>query len=348
MTAMPPTSIPRPPELGDLDRGPPTDAFFEPHPAHPQTASDAAGVATFSAAEAFVSPFSPIPETWAEALQPARQAAAAPVPVGTADTPARMDPLIVIPTDWDAASKQAGAPNTKPVERIPSTAAQAPAAVTPVPPAPVAGAASPPATGDSGSASEVVAAFCAGAGLDPSVLAGSSPAETGRRAGELLRIAVEGLMDVLASRRSLKSEFRLSATEFRPAENNPLKFSVDADQAMQMLMGRPQRGFLQATEAFREAVDDLRTHELAILAGMQEAWLIQLQRFNPRDLSDRLEGDSGLVNLLGLKKARCWDAFVTPYDSIAGKPDNEWERTFQNIFGAAYERSMQKQRKRSG
>lgn len=83
-----------------------------------------------------------------------------------------------------------------------------------------------------------------------------------------------------------------------------------------------------------------------MLAGMQEAWLTQLRRFNPRDLTGRLEDDSGLVNFLGSKKARCWDAFVTLYDSIAGNADNEWERTFQNIFGAAYERSMEKQSRR--
>lgn len=168
-----------------------------------------------------------------------------------------------------------------------------------------------------------------------------------RKAGELLRIAVDGLMAVLASRRTLKNEFRLLATEFRAAENNPLKFSVDAETAMRTLIGKPQRGYLPAKEAFGEAVEDLRTHEVAVLAGMQEAWLSLLHRFQPRNLSNRLEDDSGLANLLTSKKARCWDAFVTLYDSIAGNADNEWERTFRSIFGAAYERSMQQQRQRA-
>ena len=62
--------------------------------------------------------------------------------------------------------------------------------------------------------------FCAGAGLDPSVLASASPEETMRKAGELLRIAVDGLMTVLNSRRTLKNEFRLLATEFRSGSNS--------------------------------------------------------------------------------------------------------------------------------
>jgi type VI secretion system FHA domain protein len=140
----------------------------------------------------------------------------------------------------------------------------------------------------------------------------------------------------------------LESTEFRPDENNPLKFSVDAQAAMVMLIGKPRRGFLPAREAFEEAINDIRMHEVAILAGMQDAWLSLLQRFDPKGLSQRLEDDSGLANLLGSKKARCWDAFTTLYDSIAGNADNEWERTFRSIFGGAYERSMQKQRQRLG
>ena len=255
-----------------------------------------------------------------------------------------------------AAARQApGSPPADPALSLFGTpdewvkAAAAMAAPVAAPPTPVSPAStSHPKASEIASDSELIGAFCAGARLDPAILAGATPEQTMRQAGELLRIAVEGLMAVLEVRRTLKSEFRLVATEFRPAENNPLKFSVDAESAMQMLVGRPQRGFLPAKQAFDEAVDDLRMHEMAILAGMQEAWLNLLERFNPRDLSGRLEDDSGLAHLLSSKKARCWDAFVTLYDSIAGNADNEWERTFQNIFGAAYERSMQQQRQHSG
>src|SRR5512132_1919218 len=100
---------------------------------------------------------------------------------------------------------------------------------------------------------------------------------------------------------------------------------------MVMLMGKPRRGFLPAREAFEEAVGDIRMHEVAVLAAMQEAWFSLLQRFDPKELSQRLEDDSGLAHLLGSKKARCWDAFTTLYDSIAGNAADEWERTFQNV-----------------
>jgi type VI secretion system protein len=184
--------------------------------------------------------------------------------------------------------------------------------------------------------------------MQTNLLADAAPEDIIRKAGEIFRIAVEGVMAVLQSRRALKGEFRLAHTEFRPAENNPLKFSVDAQAAMAMLIGEPRRGFLPAREAFEEAVGDIRMHEVAVLAAMQDAWFSLLQRFDPKELSQRLEDDSGLAHLLGSKKARCWDAFTTLYDSIAGNAADEWERIFQTIFGSAYERSMRKQRQRSG
>lgn len=244
--------------------------------------------------------------------------------------------LFGTPEEWAKAAEAMISPMPSP----PAPAPAPPPSRPPSSPAPPENAAAP--------ASEVVAAFCAGAGLDPSVLAGGSPAQTMNQAGEVLRIAIAGLMAVLNVRRTVKNEFRLSATEFRPVENNPLKFSVDVDSAMQMLLGEPQRGFLPAKEAVGEAVDDLRMHEIAILAGVQAAWLNLLQRFDPRELSQRLQDDSALANLLGSKKARCWDAFVTLYGSIAGNAGDEWQRTFQNIFGAAYERSMEQQRQHPG
>ncbi|MFO1120409.1 MAG: type VI secretion system-associated FHA domain protein TagH [Rhodospirillales bacterium] len=219
--------------------------------------------------------------------------------------------------------------------------AKAAAAMIAPMPAPLANAPAPPPSPSSPTPTEteaalpteVVAAFCAGAGLDPSVLAGGSPAQTMNQAGEVLRIAIAGLMAVLNVRRTVKNEFRLSATEFRPVENNPLKFSVDLDSAMQMLLGKPQRGFLPAKEAVGEAVDDLRMHEIAILAGVQAAWLNLLQRFDPRDLSHRLQDDSAL--------ATCWARKSTLLGRVRyalrehrRNTGDEWQRTFQDIFGA--------------
>jgi type VI secretion system protein len=326
--------------LSDLDRGPPTDEFFASYRAAPAEIGPVPAAKNDAPlSKAAVPGVCDIPENWAAALQDG-----APPPPSVPPPPLlemSRAPAPTLPNGGSGAYRQPPphvVADTTGLGIPPAQHEQTPSSSMPVAPS-----SSMPAA-----PSDPVALFCAAAGLDPSLLAAGAPEEIMRKAGEIFRIAVEGLMAVLQSRRALKGEFRLESTEFRPDENNPLKFSVDAQAAMVMLIGKPRRGFLPAREAFEEAINDIRMHEVAILAGMQDTWLSLLQRFDPKGLSQRLEDDSGLANLLGSKKARCWDAFTTLYDSIAGNADDEWERTFRSIFGSAYERSMQKQRQRLG
>jgi len=65
-------------------------------------------------------------------------------------------------------------------------------------------------------------------GLDPARV---DPAVQ-QQLGTVLRIAVQGLMDVLKSRAEVKNNFRLPITTIKPVENNPLKFSMNAEDAL--------------------------------------------------------------------------------------------------------------------
>ena len=58
-------------------------------------------------------------------------------------------------------------------------------------------------------------------------------------------------------------------TRFRPTDNNPLKFSANVEDALHNLLVKRNPAFLQPVEAFEDAFDDLRAHQLAMLAGMQ-------------------------------------------------------------------------------
>ena len=61
--------------------------------------------------------------------------------------------------------------------------------------------------------------------------------ELARKFGEILRVVVAGVMDVLQSRQRIKDEFRMRMTHFRVADNNPLKFSANVDHALRNLLG---------------------------------------------------------------------------------------------------------------
>ena len=125
----------------------------------------------------------------------------------------------------------------------------------------------------------------AGAGLQNA----GRDAELGRDLGEIFRVVVSGVMDVLRSRQQMKDEFRMQVTHFRPADNNPLKFSANVDDALHNLLVKRNAAYLGPVDAFEDAFDDLRNHQIAVLAGMRVAFESMLAEFDP----DRLrEGSS--------------------------------------------------------
>ncbi len=95
------------------------------------------------------------------------------------------------------------------------------------------------------------------------------------------------------ARASIKDEFRIEQTMIRPTGNNPLKFSLDDDDALATLLGIGRRGGMPADEAIAEAFDDLGMHELATISAMQEAVRVLLAQFAP-EIIEQKAGGGGL------------------------------------------------------
>ena len=130
-----------------------------------------------------------------------------------------------------------------------------------------------------------LAQLLAGAGLEG---VAATP-ELARNFGEILRVVVSGVMDVLRSRQHIKDEFRMRMTQFRPADNNPLKFSANVDDALHNLLVKRNAAYLPPVEAFEDAFDDLRNHQLAMLAGMRVAFEAMLGEFDPDRLQQQFD-----------------------------------------------------------
>ena len=105
----------------------------------------------------------------------------------------------------------------------------------------------------------------AGAGIDSSVV---TP-ELAQNFGQILRVVVAGVIDVLQARQRLKDEFRMRVTTFKAAQNNPLKFSANVDDALYNLLVKRNAAFLGPVEAFEDAFDDVKNHQMAMLAGVR-------------------------------------------------------------------------------
>ncbi len=161
--------------------------------------------------------------------------------------------------------------------------------------------------------------------------------------GEILRIVVTGVMDVLRSRNQVKDEFRMRMTHFRPVDNNPLKFSANVDDALHNLLVKRNEAYLGPVDAFQDAFDDLRNHQLAMLAGMRVAFEFTLAQFDPDRLQEQFDQQAkkGSVFAVGTK-LRYWDLFRERRRDLARDP----EASFRDLFGEAFAEAYEVQMKR--
>ena len=180
--------------------------------------------------------------------------------------------------------------------------------------------------------------FLSGAGLADVHIPPEQSAALMPALGGMFRELVKGLMDVLMARSQLKSEFRMSMTTVRPEENNPLKFSVDVEEALRVLLSKQGPAYLPPMQAVQEAVRDMQAHQIALMAGMQAAALGLLERFEPQ----AIERDAGRGSKLGTltpagRKAKAWDLYVQQYQTIAKEAEENLRRLIGEDFVRAYE-----------
>ncbi len=182
-------------------------------------------------------------------------------------------------------------------------------------------------------------AFLKGANLPASVLPHGLTPEVMALVGSLLRSATAGAIDMLAARAATKLEVQASVTIISASANNPLKFLPNADAALQQLLGMRMPGFMRADEAMRDAFDDLRAHEVGVIAGTRAALAEVLGKFDPAVLGERLAGGSMLESFLpSVRKTKLWDVYLERYAQIRREAEDDFQSIFGRAFVNAYER----------
>jgi type VI secretion system protein len=247
-----------------------------------------------------------------------------------------------IPEDWDIELPPAEPePAPTPMPAKPARATRA-APVTPT--ANAAPRAAVRATPTAATAPPLLEAFLEGAGLDAGALSDAEAENVMHAVGQMFREMVAGLHETLRSRTAFKSEFRIERTMIRQAENNPLKFSISAEEALLALLRRPGPGYLPPVDAVRQAVDDVKAHQLAVVAGLQVALMALLREFDPEKLKQRLEQQRSVISSLlpGAKNAKAWEIYEAFYKEVAA----EAEQGFDGLFGRAFRRAYEEQLKK--
>ncbi len=239
-------------------------------------------------------------------------------------------PMAIIPDDWDVESPAAPRPQTARPAQPPLPQEVA----APAPPGPQ-HAPLPQAASDAG----LAAAFLRGVGLSEANLV--DPEKTLERIGAAMRATVNGLRQTLMARASIKDEFRIEQTMIRASGNNPLKFSLDDDDALATLLGTGRRSGMSPEEAIAEAFNDLRLHELATVSAMQEAVRVLLAQFEP-DSVERKVASSALQIHPAQKKAKAWEAFVQIHSNVTQALSDDFDSVFGKAFARAYEQAIDK------
>jgi|GEM_PF-748781 len=187
-------------------------------------------------------------------------------------------------------------------------------------------------------------AFMKGAGLDRLETGlGSDPLRDMESAGVMFREMVEGLMMLLQSRTELKNQFRMSATTIKPTENNPLKFSPHVDEALKTLFANDRPGFLSGDAAIKEAIGDIRNHQIAMIVAMHSGVTGLLDKLQPRRFEN--EEAVGLVKsalLSANKKSRAWENFRSYYDRVVVESGDAFQTLCAEEFNDAYNEQLRR------
>ncbi|MFC5548779.1 type VI secretion system-associated FHA domain protein TagH [Massilia aerilata] len=263
--------------------------------------------------------------------------------------------MFAIPNDYDPLADffPSAAAGTATVASAP--AAFAPAATIPVAPpvtaqaAPLAAALAAPALQAAPAAaapvavasdSDKLAALLRGLGL-PDLKLQRPPVEIAETVGAMLREATAGTIDVLMARAATKKESRIEMTMLSVRANNPLKFFPNAHGALTQMLTSNLPGYMPPVEAMAGAFDDLRAHELAVIAGMRAALSAVLERFDPARIEARLAEPTVMDKMLSSgRKAKMWDRLVELYGEIAREADDDLQRLYGEKFSEAYEEQV--------
>ncbi|MBM1633955.1 type VI secretion system-associated FHA domain protein TagH [Sulfitobacter mediterraneus] len=250
----------------------------------------------------------------------------------------------LIPDDWDNLLE----PDNPAPTKTPETVVPKPeVAQAPVPPAsaPVAQPAPAPvaAAPQSGGGDQTAAKrFIEALDCEDLAVADADLDQTMARLGRVMRTMIIGLREILMTRTSIKSEFRIDQTMISAGGNNPLKFSLSEDHAIEALVKPKSKGYLSPESATEEALDDIKAHEVAMVTGMQAAIKGVLSKLDPQELAGQIETSGAFGSMFKGKKARYWEVYEKMYSQISDQAENDFHELFSREFARAYKEQLDK------
>jgi len=97
---------------------------------------------------------------------------------------------------------------------------------------------------------------------------------------------------------------------------------------------------MDSAVAVKEALDDIRAHEIAMVTGMEAAIKDVLARLNPRTLDEKAGG--GGMSVLSNRKAKLWEEYEKLYGTLSSQAEHDFHEFFARAFSKAYQDQLER------
>ena len=186
-------------------------------------------------------------------------------------------------------------------------------------------------------AEELLALICEAAGIKPEVLTSRDPREVARELGLVLRTTTEQMTSLLQGRATAKRITKsANRTMIGAADNNAMKFTADASEALEIMFQKTRAGYLDGPASFREAFQDLHSHEKATFAAMQKALSRLTEDLTPESVEDKVSG------AFGSHKGKAWELYVQRWNAKTEHRENGMLDVFFSYFSEIYDSMTKK------
>ena len=182
----------------------------------------------------------------------------------------------------------------------------------------------------SNSSSQLLQEFCFGLGMPGFTDSVKNSEKFMFSAGVLLRIMINGLIDVVEAREKIKYFVGVEGTTIREMDNNPIKFFTDVDALIKALLLPENSAFMKSEDAIMQVIRDIILHQVAMMDGIEASLDDIFRHFDPQRIENQVK--DGLF-----KKANCWEEYLKQYPQLLSQAQ---ENFFSDSFKEAYDKRL--------
>lgn len=181
-----------------------------------------------------------------------------------------------------------------------------------------------------------LAALSKGLGIELTDL--DDPEQTLFEIGAALRSSISGIQQLLRTRTEMKNKLTANATTIQAQGNNPIKFSHDVNDALNVILHH-KPGYLQGIEAINQSCKDIQANQLAIHDACQSTLDTLIEKLSPQTLVYRFVQE-GVHSKFGKADAQYWQSYIKLHEKINKDPD--WRNALlEQDFAKQYETQLQ-------